>query len=118
MGGNFWAPEPGDYHYKVIIQDGSVEPMEQDGKFIVEKSQIELNHVAVKSSLLEIISNNTEAENHPWRFRSSLVKKIVPIESKRKINNSITMNENKWVMIVLILLLTIEWIFRKRVGLP
>ena len=21
--GNFWAPEPGDYHYKVIIQDGS-----------------------------------------------------------------------------------------------
>ena len=116
--GNFWAPEPGDYHYKVIIQDGSVEPMEQDGKFIVEKSQIELNHVALNSSLLEIISNNTEAEYHPWRFRSSLVKKIAPIESKRKINKSITLNENKWVMIVLILLLTIEWIYRKKIGLP
>ena len=116
--GNFWAPEPGDYHYKVIIQDGSVEPMQQDGKFIVEKSQVELNHVSLNSSLLEVISNNTDAEYYPWRFRSSMVKKIEPIESKRKINKSITLNENKWVMIVLILLLTIEWVYRKKIGLP
>ena len=112
------APEPGNYHYKIVIQDGSSDPMEQDGKFIVERSQVELNQVALNSSLLEIISNSTEAEYYPWQFRSSLVKKIVPIESKRKINKSITLNQNKWVMIALILLLTIEWVFRKRIGLP
>jgi len=28
------------------------------------------------------------------------------------------LNQNKWVMIALILLLTIEWVFRKRIGLP
>ena len=116
--GNIWAPEPGNYHYKIVIKDGSFDPMEQDGKFIVEKSQVELNQVALNSSLLEIISNSTEAEYYPWQFRSSLVKKIVPIESKRKKNKSITLNQNKWVMIALILLLTIEWVFRKRIGLP
>ena len=116
--GNFWAPEPGDYNYKIIIQDGSADTMQQEGKFIVEKSQVELNQVALNSPLLEIISNSTEAKYYPWQFRSSLVDKIEPIERKRKINKSIIFNENRWVMIALIILLTVEWIFRKRIGLP
>ena len=92
--------------------------MQQEGKFIVEKSQVELNQVALNSPLLEIISNSTEGKYYPWQFRSSLVDKIEPIERKRKINKSIIFNENRWVMIALIILLTVEWIFRKRIGLP
>jgi len=92
--------------------------MVQDGKFIVEKSQIELNQVSLNFPLLANISNITEAEYYSWELRSKLVDKITPIESKRKINKSIVLNENKWVMIMLILLLTIEWVFRKRIGLP
>ncbi|MEE3196681.1 MAG: hypothetical protein VX260_06960, partial [Candidatus Neomarinimicrobiota bacterium] len=116
--GNFWAPNPGDYKYKIVIQDGLTDPMVQNGKFIVEKSQIELNQVSLNSPLLANISNITEAEYYSWQLRSKLVDKITPIESKRKINKSIVLNENKWVMIMLILLLTIEWVFRKRIGLP
>ena len=116
--GNFWAPKPGNYYYKIVIQDGLTDPMVQNGKFIVEKSQIELNQVSLNSPLLANISNITEAEYYSWQLRSKLVDKITPIESKRKINKSIVLNENKWVMIMLILLLTIEWVFRKRIGLP
>ena len=116
--GNFWAPKPGNYYYKIVIHDGLTDPMVQNGKFIVEKSQIELNQVSLNSPLLANISNITEAEYYSWQLRSKLVDKITPIESKRKINKSIVLNENKWVMIMLILLLTIEWVFRKRIGLP
>lgn len=116
--GNFWAPKPGDYNYKIVIQDGLTDPMVQNGKFIVEKSQIELNQVSLNFPLLANISNITEAEYFSWKLRSQLVDKITPIESKRKINKSIVLNENKWVMIMLIILLTIEWVFRKRIGLP
>ena len=116
--GNFWAPKPGNYKYKIVIQDGFSDPMVQIGKFIVEKSQIELNQVALNLPLLTNISNGTEAEYFPWQFRSQLINKIIPQESRLKINKSIILNEEKWVMIMLILLLSIEWIFRKRIGLP
>ena len=116
--GNFWAPKPGNYNYKIVINDGSSEPMEQIGKFIVEKSQIELNQVSLNLPLLTNISNGTGAEYYSWESRSVLVDKIKSVKSKTKIDKSVVLSENKWVMIILIILLTIEWVFRKRIGLP
>ena len=43
---------------------------------------------------------------------------IKSVKSKTKIDKSVVLNENKWVMIILIIILTIEWVFRKRIGLP
>ena len=116
--GNFWAPKPGNYNYKIVINDGSSEPMEQIGKFIVEKSQIELNQVSLNLPLLTNISNGTGAEYYSWESRSVLVDKIKSVKSKTRIDKSVVLSENKWVMIILIILLTIEWVFRKRIGLP
>ena len=116
--GNFWAPKPGNYNYKIVINDGSSEPMEQIGKFIVEKSQIELNQVSLNLPLLTNISNETGAEYYSWESRSVLVDKIKSVKNKTKIDKSVVLSENKWVMIILIILLTIEWVFRKRIGLP
>ena len=116
--GNFWAPKPGNYNYKIVISDRSSEPMEQIGKFIVEKSQIELNQVSLNLPLLTNISNGTGAEYYSWESRSVLVDKIKSVKNKTKIDKSVVLSENKWVMIILIILLTIEWVFRKRIGLP
>ena len=33
-------------------------------------------------------------------------------------DKSIIFNQEKWIMIIIILLLSIEWVFRKRIGLP
>ena len=92
--------------------------MEQIGKFIVEKSQIELNQVSLNLPLLTNISNGTGAEYYSWESRSVLVDKIKSVKSKTRTDKSVVLNENKWVMIILIILLTIEWVFRKRIGLP
>ena len=116
--GNFWAPKAGNYNYKIIILDDISDPMEQVGKFIVEKSQIELNQVALNLPLLKNISEETKGKYYPWNFRSKLFDKIVPKENRVNMDKSIIFNQEKWIMIIIILLLSIEWVFRKRIGLP
>jgi len=116
--GNIWAPKPGKYSYEISIQDGSNPPVKQNGRFIVEESQIELNEVALNSPLLEKLSMKTNGAYYPWASRSELFNKVLPRERQEKINRSTKFNEENWVLVILIVLLTIEWIIRKRIGLP
>jgi len=116
--GNIWAPKPGKYSYEISIQDGSNPPVKQNGRFIVEESQIELNEVALNSPLLEDLSMKTNGAYYPWASRSELFNKVLPRERQEKINRSTKFNEENWVLVILIVLLTIEWIIRKRIGLP
>lgn len=116
--GNIWAPKPGKYSYEISIQDGSNPPVKQNGRFIVEESQIELNEVALNSPLLENLSMKTNGAYYPWASRSELFNKVLPRERQEKINRSTKFNEENWVLVILIVLLTIEWIIRKRIGLP
>ena len=116
--GNIWAPKPGKYSYEISIQDGSAPPVKQNGRFIVEESQIELNEVALNSPLLKNLSLRTNGAYYPWASRAELFKKILPRERKEKNNRSTRFNEESWVLVILIVLLTIEWIIRKRIGLP
>ena len=116
--GNIWAPKPGKYSYEISIQDGSAPPVKQNGRFIVEESQIELNEVALNSPLLENLSMKTNGAYYPWASRAELFKKILPRERQEKNNRSTRFNEESWVLVILIALLTIEWIIRKRIGLP
>ena len=116
--GNIWAPKPGKYSYEISIQDGSAPPVKQNGRFIVEESQIELNEVALNSPLLENLSMKTNGAYYPWASRAELFNKVLPRERQEKINRSTRFNEESWVLVILIVLLTIEWVIRKRIGLP
>jgi len=116
--GNIWAPKPGKYTYEILMQDGSTLPVKQNGRFIVEESQIELNEVALNSPLLENLSKKTNGAYYPWASREELFNKVLPRERQEKIKKSTRFNEETWVLIILIGLLTIEWIIRKRIGLP
>ena len=116
--GNIWASKPGKYSYEISIQDGSAPPVKQNGRFIVEESQIELNEVALNSPLLENLSMKTNGAYYPWATRAELFNKVLPRDRQEKINRSTRFNEESWVLVILIVLLTIEWIIRKRIGLP
>ena len=116
--GNIWAPKPGKYSYEISMQDGSAPPVKQNGRFIVEESQIELNEVALNSPLLENLSMKTNGAYYPWASRAELFNKVLPRERQEKIKRSTRFNEETWVLVILIVLLTIEWIIRKRIGLP
>ena len=116
--GNIWASKPGKYSYEISIQDGSASPVKQNGRFIVEESQIELNEVALNSPLLKNLSMKTNGAYYPWASRAELFNKVLPRERQEKINRSTRFNEKSWVLVILIVLLTTEWIIRKRIGLP
>jgi len=116
--GNIWASKPGKYSYEISIQDGSAPPVKQNGRFIVEESQIELNEVALNSPLLKNLSMKTNGAYYPWASRAELFNKVLPRERQEKINRSTRFNEESWVLVILIVLLTTEWIIRKRIGLP
>ncbi len=116
--GNIWASKPGKYSYEISIQDGSAPPVKQNGRFIVEESQIELNEVALNSPLLKNLSMKTNGAYYPWASRAELFNKVLPRERQEKINRSTRFNEKSWVLVILIVLLTTEWIIRKRIGLP
>ena len=116
--GNIWASKPGKYSYEISIQDGSAPPVKQNGRFIVEESQIELNEVALNSPLLKNLSMKTNGAYYPWATRAELFNKVLPRDRQEKINRSTRFNEESWVLVILIVLLTIEWIIRKRIGLP
>ena len=116
--GNIWASKPGKYSYEISIQDGSASPVKQNGRFIVEESQIELNEVALNSPLLKNLSMKTNGAYYPWASRAELFNKVLPRERQEKINRSTRFNEESWVLVILIVLLTTEWIIRKRIGLP
>jgi hypothetical protein len=116
--GNIWAPKPGKYLYEISMQDGSAPPVKQNGRFIVKESQIELNEVALNSPLLKKLSMKTNGAYYPWASRAKLFNKVLPRERQEKINRSTRFNEETWVLVILIVLLTIEWIIRKKIGLP
>ena len=116
--GNIWASKPGKYSYEISIQDGSASPAKQNGRFIVEESQIELNEVALNSPLLKNLSMKTNGAYYPWASRAELFNKVLPRDRQEKINRSTRFNEKSWVLVILIVLLTTEWIIRKRIGLP
>ena len=78
--------------------------MKQNGRFIVEESQIELNEVALNSPLLENLSMKTNGAYYPWASRAELFKKILPRERKEKNNRSTRFNEESWVLVILIAL--------------
>ena len=116
--GNIWAPKPGKYLYEISMQDGSAPPVKQNGRFIVEESQIELNEVALNSPLLENLSMKTNGAYYPWASRAELFNKVLPRDRQEKIKRSTRFNEETWILVILIVLLTIEWTLRKRIGLP
>ena len=60
----------------------------------------------------------TNGAYYPWASRAELFNKVLPRERQERTNRSARFNEKSWVLVILIVLLTTEWIIRKRIGLP
>ena len=58
----------------------------------------------------------TNGAFYPWASRAELFNKVLQRERQEKIKRSTRFNEETWVLVILIVLLTIEWIIRKRIG--
>jgi hypothetical protein len=113
--GEFRASSPGSYLYKLFMAE-SKKPF-QTGSFTVLESQIELSQVYLNQELLKKISNNTNGEYYHWDDRDKLLKLISPKVRREFKADIIKLTENRFVLIILIILLCFEWALRRLKGL-
>ena len=115
--GGFHAFQPGEYHYAISVLESESEQQMTSGAFTVEESQVELNRVYLARQTLETLSEKSGGSYHSWLRREDVANKLElnPREdvlfSTRKISHWIPLS------IVVLVLLTTEWILRRKWGL-
>ena len=115
--GQFWASQSGSLDYEIELIYGDKPIIVSKGNVQVQESQIELNHVYLNKEPLIKLAGITKGSFQDWDNRISILSKVVS-----KINNEITQSRiilynSYWMFIFILLLLTSEWILRRRKGM-
>jgi hypothetical protein len=114
--GKLWASSPGNYRFEIIYTE-DVNQFIQSGEFVVQESQIELNNVILNRSALTKLTEATGGKMVVWDLRSELENMIEPY-STQKVNRIVIDLNRHWLVLLLILvLLTVEWGYRRKLGL-
>ena len=82
----------------------------------MQESQIELNKVFLNELPLKKIANSTNGTFNYWDNRFALPNIINQETEKNIVNSKIILKDNKLVFILIVLLLSIEWLKRRRLG--
>ena len=115
--GNFWASKSGILNYEIELFNKKNSIIVSRGEVRVQESQIELNNIFLNKFRLQKLADLTNGSFRYWDERLSLVNNINPEIEKTMVNYNIVLKENKWLIIFLILVITIDWILRKRYGI-
>ena len=103
--------------YEIELIYGDKPIIVSKGIVQVQESQIELNHVYLNKEPLIKLAGITKGSFQDWDSRISILSKVVS-----KINNEITQSRiilynSYWMFIFILMLLTSEWILRRRKGM-
>ena len=113
--GKFRALSEGNYIYKVYMDINEI-PI-QIGNFEVIESQIELSNVYLNQKLLKSMAKESNGKYFYWDEREELFDELTKKVKSESKENVIKFNENKIILLFLILLLSVEWITRRIKGL-
>ncbi|MFL2982977.1 MAG: hypothetical protein ACJZ12_01125 [Candidatus Neomarinimicrobiota bacterium] len=115
--GNFWASSAGELDYDIELIYGDRSLIASSGSVMVQESQIETNNVYLNENPLKKIAEMTNGSFHFWEDRLSILNKI----NKQLINQTfykkIIMHRSWLVFAILLLILSLEWVFRRRMGI-
>ena len=87
-----------------------------EGSYTVQESRIELNHVFLNKKVLLTLADKTGGEYYDWEDRNKIFEQISPVSESVQKTNFFVLNENIYILVFIIFLLTIEWIIRRRLG--
>ena len=114
---NLSSLDPGKYEY-IISVDG--QNISKKGKFVVNDFFVEKQFTRANSDKLDLLAKKTKGELYFEDNYNLLVDRLVNDKkfeiqkrSKEIVSNTINL---RWIMILLIFLLSIEWLIRKYVG--
>jgi len=112
----FMAGKPGDYSYSIHM-DIEENSFEQNGHFVIDESQIELNNVSVNENYLSSMAKETNGKYLPWKSRAKLLTFFHDDVKNEIVKKSATVHENYIAIFAIIILLSCEWYIRRFIGL-
>ena len=115
--GKFWASKAGMLKYKIIIPGEEKSTTIGQGEIHVQESQIELNKVFLDEMPLKKLAEATGGTFYPWDNKDELTNIITQKVVKSTYNKRVILKQAIGIIILLFILVSIDWILRKRLGL-
>ena len=115
--GKFWASKSGKLDYRIEMFDQEKSRIVSEGEIHVQESQIELNKVFLNELPLKKLANQTNGTFNYWDSREEIINIIDKKYEKIERNTRIALKQRIEIVIFLIILLSIEWFLRRRLGL-
>lgn len=112
------ASVPGNYNFKMRLGEGINSQILQSGFYTVMESQVELNKVFLNKSLLASLARKTGGEYRNWQDRKEILDFLHQKEDRELVADVFKFNEHPGLISAIFILLCIEWILRRRRGLP
>ena len=113
----FWAPKPGKIKYIVNINKGIDSYEVGNGTFEVQESHIELNRIFLNKEKLINISRSSGGKFNYWVDYESLLDEISIVNKKENYIATYIIRHNYLFILIILLIITIEWSVRRRMGL-
>jgi len=113
----FWAPKPGEIYYKVIITRGLDNFEVSNGTFMVKASHIEMNKIVLNNTRLINLATLTNGNFKKWSNISEIINNINQVEEPELYISGFLLRTNYIFISLIIILLSLEWLYRKKIGL-
>ena len=113
----FWAPNPGKINYLVKINKGLESYEVSRGVFKVQESHIELNSLFLNENKLINLSKISGGSFRRWKDSSLLADNINDIKRIESYIATIVFRYHYLYICSIIILLYLEWFYRRKIGL-
>lgn len=113
----FWAPKPGEISYKVIINRGLESFEVSNGTFMIKASHIEMNKIVLNYTKLINFATLTGGSFKKWSNISEISDGINQVEEPESYISGFLLRNNYLFMSLIFIILSLEWLYRKKIGL-
>ena len=103
--------------YKVIINRGFENFEVSNGTFMVKASHIEMNKIVLNYTKLINLATLTDGNFKKWSNISKISDSINQVEEPESYISGFLLRTNYLFMSLIFIILSLEWLYRKKIGL-
>jgi len=112
----FITTEKGLHNYWIVFENEEYNLL-NSFTFNVNEGLLELKNVFLNKEILQNISSKSNGVYLPWKDKNKISKIINYSVKKENLSNMISFSHLKELLFLLLVLLTVEWVLRRKIGL-